>query len=150
MTTSTLGPLTSSSPSLTSSKVVVSISTRPGPPNVHHSLTPLVGTLVNAWHSSGKKVVFSVGGQNGNWAQVFVSQANMQNFANAAAAILKQYNLDGIDFDLEAYQVSPLDVAKVILLTRTAFDGLGSHKLIVLSPECVGVYQAAPVTNSSG
>jgi chitinase len=51
---------------------------------------------------------------------------------------------------LEAYQVSPFDVAHTIQLTRQAFDALGQHKLIVLSPECVGVYQGSPVTNSSG
>lgn len=37
----------------------------------------LVSGLINQWHSSGKKVIFSVGGQNGNWGSVFQGQGNM-------------------------------------------------------------------------
>ena len=66
----------------------------------------------------------------------------MQNFADSAAKILKEYDLDGIDFDLENYDAKPLDVAHTISLTRIAFDAsfLPVRKLIVLSPECVGVF----------
>ena len=75
----------------------------------------------------------------------------MQIFADSAAKILKDKNLDGIDFDLEDYNANPLDVAKVISLTRTAFDSSFSsvRKLIVVTPECVGVYQGTAVTNDA-
>lgn len=35
---------------------------------------------VNKWRKNGQKVVLSVGGQNGNWAVVFSSQTNINNF----------------------------------------------------------------------
>ena len=48
-------------------------------------------------------MVFSVGGEGGQWGNVFLSNQTKLNFANSAAQILSQFNLDGIDFDLENY-----------------------------------------------
>ncbi len=50
-------------------------------------------------HARGKKVVVSVGGQNGT---ISVSDsASASNFANSANSILNTYGFDGIDIDLE-------------------------------------------------
>ena len=40
------------------------------------------------WKSQGKKVIISVGGQNGNWAFIFVSQKNVDNFVASVKHII--------------------------------------------------------------
>ncbi|HEV2343772.1 MAG TPA: glycosyl hydrolase family 18 protein [Actinocrinis sp.] len=50
-------------------------------------------------HSRGKKVIVSVGGQNGT---ISVSDStSASNFASSAYSILKNYGFDGVDIDLE-------------------------------------------------
>ena len=56
--------------------------------------------LVNKWKSTGKKVILSVGGQNGNWLYVFASQSNIQNFIGSLSGYVQKYNLDGVDLDI--------------------------------------------------
>jgi chitinase len=100
--------------------------------------------LISKWHSAGKKVVISVGGQNGNWPNVFASSAATANFINALNEIVKKYNLDGVDLDIENYLATPRTVANMILALR---DALGQDKLIIVSPEDVTVMQEFGVPN---
>jgi len=54
---------------------------------------------INTLHSQGRKVIISVGGQNG---AISVSDAtSATNFANSAYSIIQQYGFDGVDIDLE-------------------------------------------------
>lgn len=95
--------------------------------------------LVANWQASGKKVLLSVGGQNGNWAFVFSTPSCISNFINSMAAALVNYGLDGVDLDIESYSATPRTVAETIISLRTA---IGPNKLIVVSPEDVAVIQS--------
>jgi chitinase len=70
--------------------------------------------LVAGWQGSGKKVLISVGGQNGNWTLVFASNSSISNFISTLASILVTYNLDGVDLDIETYTASPQTVVNTI------------------------------------
>lgn len=94
--------------------------------------------LIAKWHSSGKKVIISVGGQNGNWPNVFASATNTANFIAALKGIVDKYGLDGVDLDIENYLATPRTVANMIINLRAA---LGTSKLIIVSPEDVTVFQ---------
>ena len=100
--------------------------------------------LISKWHSVGKKVAISVGGQNGNWPNVFSSSTSTTNFINALSNIVDKYNLDGVDLDIENYLATPRTVANMILALRNA---LGPNKLIIISPEDVTVMQEFGVPN---
>ena len=52
------------------------------------------------WKSQGKKVIISVGGQNGNWGFIFASQQNINNFVASVKGIIEKWNLDGVDIDI--------------------------------------------------
>jgi chitinase len=56
--------------------------------------------LVNKWKGTGKKVILSVGGQNGNWDVVFKNQQNINAFVESIYSNLIKFNLDGIDIDI--------------------------------------------------
>jgi chitinase len=101
-------------------------------------------TLVTKWKSSGKKVVISVGGEHGNWQNVFASLSNTRNFISSLTGIVRKYNLDGVDLDIENYLTPPRAVANMILALRGA---LGAGKLIIVSPENVTVLQQCAVPN---
>lgn len=106
-------------------------------------------TLVKSWQSSGKKVLISVGGQNGNWGFVFATSTNINNFINSLAAILVKYNLDGVDLDIESYNAAPQTVVDTLKGLRSAIG----NKLIVVSPEDVAVIQTVsyvPAPNAGG
>jgi len=54
---------------------------------------------IAAKHSAGKKVVLSVGGQNGTISVADATAA--QNFADSALSLMQTYGFDGVDIDLE-------------------------------------------------
>jgi len=95
--------------------------------------------LVSSWQKSGKKVLISVGGQNGNWPFVFSTSSSINNFITSMANILTQYKLDGVDLDIENYMATPRTVATTINSLRQA---IGTDKLIIVSPEDVAVIQS--------
>lgn len=95
-------------------------------------------TLINKWHASGKKVIISVGGQNGNWPNVFANSTTTANFIAALKGIVDKYNLDGVDLDIENYLATPRTVANMIINLRAT---LGTSKLIIVSPEDVTIFQ---------
>lgn len=55
---------------------------------------------VRAKRAAGKKVVLSLGGQNGS--VTVNNEAEADNFANSLYAILQKYGFDGVDVDLES------------------------------------------------
>jgi chitinase len=87
-------------------------------------------SIVDKWKSSGKKVILSVGGQNGHWDVVFNSDTSINNFINSINGYLTQYNLDGIDLDIEDYRAAPRIVANTIIKLKKK---IGS-KLLIVSP----------------
>lgn len=58
------------------------------------------GNLTEEWKRSGKEIIISVGGQNGNWAFVFVNENSITNFINSLVDIVQKYKLDGVDLDI--------------------------------------------------
>lgn len=94
-------------------------------------------TEYNAWKSQGRNVLISVGGQNGNWAYIFASNASITAFVNSLVQIVNDFKLDGVDLDIEMYQATPRTVANAIIQLKTALG----NKLLIVSPECVAVYQ---------
>jgi chitinase len=101
--------------------------------------------LVKKWQASGKTVVVSVGGQNGNWGYVFANSTSINNFVTSLAAAVTKYGLDGVDLDIESYNAAPFTVANVIIQLKKA---LGT-KLIIVSPEDVAVYQGSAVPDAN-
>ncbi len=100
--------------------------------------------LVTAWKRNGKKVLLSVGGQSGNWGRAFTSNATATKFARSLASAVRKYSLDGADLDIEYYSAPPRIVANTIIELKKA---LGT-KLVVVSPECVVVYQGTLVPSA--
>lgn len=52
------------------------------------------------WKKAGKKVIISVGGQNGIWSYIFASNSSITNFCNSVRDIINKWNLDGVDIDI--------------------------------------------------
>ena len=85
--------------------IIVAFANDTGSGNISFSVDPNAGTDaqfiadVAAKRNAGKKVVLSVGGQNG--AISLDNATEVTNFVNSAYAIIQKYGFDGIDLDLE-------------------------------------------------
>ena len=62
----------------------------------------------------------------------------MKNFVASIKGIIEKWDLDGVDIDIESYLMTPRAVANMIIKMREA---IGTQKMIIVSPECVTVYQ---------
>jgi chitinase len=100
--------------------------------------------LIDKWHSEGKKVLISIGGQNGHWDSLF---SHPDTFVSSLTNIINDNNLDGADLDIEGYTTPPNDVTSTIHKLRAS---IGDDKLIVVSPENVTVYPSASIPVPSG
>ncbi len=89
--------------------------------------------FVEQWKRSGKSVVISVGGQNGNWAYVFANDNSINTFIHSLFNAVQKYRLDGVDLDIESYLVPPRTVANMIIKLKQKLNTLGS-KLLIVSP----------------
>lgn len=87
-------------------------------------------TLVNNWQYSGKKVLISVGGASANWSSAFASNLSRSAFVTTLSGAVQQYNLDGVDLDIEYYGATPRTVANTIISLKKL---LGT-KLLMVSP----------------
>ena len=84
-------------------------------------------------HSEGKKVILSVGGQDGT---VSVSDsASASAFASSAYSILKQYGFDGIDIDLEN-GVNPTYMSQALESLASMY---GSGFILTMAPQTIDV-----------
>jgi len=82
-------------------------------------------------HSRGKKVILSVGGQNGT---ITVSDStSASNFASSAASIIQNYGFDGIDIDLEN-GINATYMAQA-LHSLASQSGLGSGFILTMAPQ---------------
>ena len=82
-------------------------------------------------HSQGRKVIISVGGQNGT---ISVSDAtSAANFANSVFGLMTKFGFDGVDIDLEN-GVNPTSMASALQqLSAKAGSGL----IITLAPQTI-------------
>jgi chitinase len=86
---------------------------------------------IAALHKEGKKVIISIGGQNGT---VSVNDAaSATNFANSVANLMKTYGFDGVDIDFEN-GMNPTYMASA-LQQLSAKEG--SSLIITLAPQTV-------------
>ena len=85
------------------------------------------------WKNTGKKVLLSIGGQNGNWTHVFISPENRDRFINSLVNYVKRFSLDGVDLDIQSYIATPRIVAQTIVDLKSELMKVG-HKLLIVSP----------------
>ncbi|MFJ5232077.1 chitinase [Kitasatospora sp. NPDC088391] len=88
---------------------------------------------IAAKHAAGKKVIVSVGGQNGT-----VSVANSTaaaNFADSAYGLIQQYGFDGIDIDLE----NGVNATYMSQALHTLAARVGSGFVLTMAPETIGM-----------
>jgi chitinase len=82
-------------------------------------------------HAEGKKVIISVGGQNGT---ISVSNAaSATNFANSVYSIMQTYGFDGVDIDLEN-GLNPTYMASAL---QQLSSKAGSNLIITLAPQTI-------------
>jgi chitinase len=86
---------------------------------------------INTLHSQGKKVIISVGGQNGT---ISVSDAtSAANFANSVYSLMQQYGFDGVDIDLE----NGINVTYMTSALQQLSSKAGSSLIITLAPQTI-------------
>ncbi|MEV7118632.1 chitinase [Kitasatospora griseola] len=92
---------------------------------------------IAAKHAAGKKVVLSIGGQNG--AISVGSSAAATAFSDSAYKLIQQYGFDGIDVDLEN-GVNSTYMAQAL---HTLQAKVGSGFVLTMAPETIGMYSTA-------
>lgn len=82
-------------------------------------------------HAAGKKVIISVGGQNGT---VSVNNStSATNFANSVYSLMTTYGFDGVDIDFE----NGLDPTYMASALRQLSSKAGSSLIITLAPQTI-------------
>jgi chitinase len=118
--------------------IAVAFADNAGGGAITFNLDPALGYSSNAefigdiatLRSQGRKVILSVGGQNGTISVGDSTSAN--NFANSTVALMNQYGFDGVDIDLEN-GVSPQFMSQ-------ALHSIASRKpgaIIAMAPETI-------------
>ncbi|MFF4251464.1 chitinase [Streptomyces sp. NPDC001663] len=86
---------------------------------------------IKAKQAAGKKVIVSVGGQNGT---VSVSDsASATNFANSVYSLMQTYGFDGVDIDLE----NGLNATYMSQALRSLSSKAGSSLVITMAPQTI-------------
>ncbi|MDT0434408.1 MULTISPECIES: chitinase [Streptomyces] len=86
---------------------------------------------IKAKQAAGKKVVISIGGQNGT---VSVSDAtSAANFANSVYSLMQTYGFDGVDIDLE----NGLNATYMTQALRSLSARAGSSLIITMAPQTI-------------
>ncbi|WP_308295079.1 glycoside hydrolase family 18 protein [Streptomyces sp. NK08204] len=84
---------------------------------------------IKAKQAAGKKVIISIGGQNGT---VSVNDsASAANFANSVYALMQTYGFDGVDIDLE----NGLNATYMTQALRALSAKAGSSLIITMAPQ---------------
>jgi chitinase len=86
---------------------------------------------INTLHSEGKKVIISVGGQNGTISVADSTAA--ANFANSVYSLMQQYGFDGVDIDLE----NGINVTYMSSALQQLSAKAGSSLIITLAPQTI-------------
>ena len=82
-------------------------------------------------HSQGKKVIISVGGQNGTI--VVNDSTSATNFANSVYSLITNYGFDGVDIDLE----NTLNPTYMTSALQQLSAKVGSGLIITLAPQTI-------------
>ena len=86
---------------------------------------------IDALHAQGKKVIISVGGQNG---AISVNDAtSAANFANSVFSLITTYHFDGVDIDLE----NGLNAASMTSALQQLSSKVGPNLIITLAPQTI-------------
>jgi chitinase len=86
---------------------------------------------IKAKQAAGKKVIISIGGQNGT---VSVSDsASATNFANSVYSLMQTYGFDGVDIDLE----NGLNATYMAQALRSLSTKAGSSLVITMAPQTI-------------
>ncbi len=120
--------------------IVVSFADNAGNGNISFTVDPNAGTDaqfiadVAAKRKAGKKVVLSVGGQNGS---INLDNATeVANFVNSAYAIIQKYGFDGIDLDLETGVTSGAAIqTNIITAIKQLKAKVGASFYLSMAPE---------------
>ncbi|MGW6278955.1 chitinase [Kribbella sp. NPDC055071] len=86
---------------------------------------------IAAKHAAGKKVILSVGGQNGTVSVTNATAAT--NFASTALSLLREYGFDGIDIDLE----NGVNAQYMGQALRSLQSQFGSGLIITMAPQTI-------------
>lgn len=86
---------------------------------------------IAAKHAAGKKVILSVGGQNGTISVADPTAA--ANFASTALSVLREYGFDGIDIDLE----NSVNAQYMGQALRSLQSQFGSGLVITMAPQTI-------------
>ena len=86
---------------------------------------------IKAKQAAGKKVVISIGGQNGT---VSISDStSATNFANSVYSLMQTYGFDGVDIDLE----NGLNATYMTQALRSLSAKAGSSLIITMAPQTI-------------
>ncbi|WP_367321077.1 chitinase [Streptomyces sp. HUAS ZL42] len=86
---------------------------------------------IRAKQSAGKKVIVSVGGQNGT---VSVNDStSATNFANSVYTVMQTYGFDGVDIDLE----NGLNATYMTQALRSLSSKAGSSLVLTMAPQTI-------------
>ncbi|MET8579675.1 glycoside hydrolase family 18 protein [Streptomyces collinus] len=86
---------------------------------------------IKAKQAAGKKVVVSIGGQNGT---VSINDAtSATNFANSVYSLMQTYGFDGVDIDLE----NGLNATYMTQALRSLSSKAGSSLIITMAPQTI-------------
>ena len=86
---------------------------------------------IAAKHAAGKKVVISIGGQNGT---ISVSDStSATNFANSVYSLMQTYGFDGVDIDLE----NGINSTYMTQALRSLSSKAGSSLIITMAPQTI-------------
>ncbi|WP_052432976.1 chitinase [Streptacidiphilus carbonis] len=91
---------------------------------------------IAAKHAAGKKVVLSVGGQNGTIS--VASAAAATNFADSAYSLMQTYGFDGVDIDLEN-GLNPTYMAQAL---HSLASKAGSGFVLTMAPQTIDMLSA--------
>jgi chitinase len=86
---------------------------------------------IKAKQAAGKKVIISIGGQNGT---VSISDStSAANFANSVYSLMQTYGFDGVDIDLE----NGLNATYMSQALRSLSSKAGSSLVITMAPQTI-------------
>ncbi len=92
---------------------------------------------IAAKHAAGKKVVISVGGQNGTVS--ITDAASATNFANSIFSLMQSYGFDGVDIDLE----NGLDATYMSQALKALSAKAGPSLIITMAPQTIDMQSAS-------
>ncbi|NEW07704.1 carbohydrate-binding protein [Paenibacillus sp. SYP-B3998] len=87
---------------------------------------------IQAKHAQGKKVILSVGGQNGN-INLGSASPNVSNFVSSMLGLINEFGFDGIDIDLE----NGMNVPNLTTAIRQIQQSVGSGFILTMAPQTI-------------